>query len=239
MKKNLLALCLSLIVLSFSSLQAQSADEIVQKHVEAKGGIEAWKKVNALYMKMSTSMMGMEIPTEVWVQTPDKMKNVVSFQGKNIITVIDGQEGWMVNPMMGSTKAEKLPESALKDMKDQADMAGPLFDYKTKGHSVELLGEDDLDGTEVYKLKLTEKEGDVSTFFIDKDSYMILKMTAKKKVNGQEEESSIEFSDYRKVEGLSFAFSTTMGAAGQTLASKISELKVNPAIDAKMFAKPE
>lgn len=239
MKKIFVTLSLSLFLLGFSSLQAQSADEIVQKHIEAKGGLEAWKKVSGMYMKMSTSMMGMEIPTEVWVQTPDKMRNVVSFQGKNIITVIDGKEGWMVNPLAGSTKAEKLPESALKDMKDQTDMAGPLFDYKAKGHSVESLGSDDLDGTEVYKLKLTEKEGDVTTFFIDKESYMVLKMASKKMVNGQESESSIEFSDYRKVEGLQFAFSTTMGAAGQTMASKISELKLNPKMEANLFAKPE
>lgn len=239
MKKIFFTFALLLSGLCSSTLSAQSAEEIVQKHIEAKGGAEAWKKVKATHMEMTASMMNMELPISIWIEAPDKMRNVVSFQGKEIITVVNGNEGWMVNPMMGNTKAEPMPESALKDIKDQADLAGPLMDYKAKGHSIEYLGADDMDGTEVYKIKLTEKEGDMTTFFIDKDSYMLLKMTSKKMVNGQETENSIEFSDYRKVDGLSFAFSTTSGMAGQNFESKITELKVNPSIDSKLFSKPE
>lgn len=239
MKKLILSLTVLTLSLLIPSVQAQSAEEIVTKHIEAKGGADAWKKVKSLYMKTATAMMGMEFPSEVWIESPDKMRNVVSFQGKNIITVMNGNEGWTLNPLMGSTKAESLPESALKDFKEQADMAGPFVDYKTKGHSIESLGSDDLDGTDVFKIKLTEKTGDISTYYIDKESYMILKLESKKMINGQEAEQSMEFSDYRKVDGLSFAFTTNIGAGGQNLATKVSELKVNPSLEGKLFSKPE
>ena len=183
--------------------------------------------------------MGMELPGTVYIQTPNKMRSETIIQDKSIVMVYDGKEAWSLNPLMGSTKAEKLPESSVEEFQKQADLGGPLVDYASKGSSVELLGEDELDGTEVYKLSLKEKDGAVTTFFIDKDSYMILKSATRKMSNGQEIEGSSEFSDYREVEGLKFPFTTIMGTAGQTMSSKVVSIELNKSIEAKLFTKPE
>jgi outer membrane lipoprotein-sorting protein len=232
----------SILVISFlciASVMAQSADELVQKHLDAIGGAQAWKKLSSIQMKTQTSFMGMELPGTVYIQTPNKMRSETIIQDKAIVMVYDGKEAWSLNPLMGSTKAEKLPESSVEEFQKQADLGGPLVDYTSKGSSVELLGEDELDGTEVYKLNLKEKDGTVTTFYIDKESYMILKSATRKMSNGQEVEGSSEFSDYREVEGLKFPFTTIMGTAGQTMTSKVVSIELNKSIEAKLFTKPE
>jgi len=237
MKK--LSSILALSFLCIASVMAQSAEELVQKHLDAIGGAAAWKKLSSIQMSTQTSVMGMEIPTMVYIQSPNKMRSETKIQDKSIVMVYDGKDAWSVNPLMGSTKAEKLPESAVEEFQKQADLGGPLVDYTAKGSTVELLGDDELDGTEVYKLNLKEKDGTVTTFFIEKDSYMILKSATRKMSNGQEVEGASEYSDYREVEGLKFPFTTTMGSSGQTMTSKVVKIELNKAIEEKLFTKPE
>jgi hypothetical protein len=94
--------------------------------------------------------------------------------------------GWNYMPFQGQQKPEPVTEETLKESVDQYDTQGSLVDYKAKGHSIEYLGKEDVEGTEARKLKLTHKSGKTETMFFDPESYLMIRTITKQKANGQE-----------------------------------------------------
>ena len=123
--------------------QAQTADEIVAKYVQARGGMDKLKAVKSV--RMTGKMMmgpGMEAPMVLEIQRPDKMRMEFTVQGMTGVQAYDGKVGWIVMPFMGKKDPEAVPAEDVKDFQEQSDIDGPLVDYKAKGKQVELLGKE-------------------------------------------------------------------------------------------------
>jgi outer membrane lipoprotein-sorting protein len=225
-----------------SAAWAQTVDEIIAKNVEAKGGLEKLKSVQSL--RMTGKMMvgpGMEAPMVIETARPHKMRVEFTFQGMTGIQAYNGTSGWMVMPFMGKKDPEPMSADDLKQAEDQADIDGPLVDYKEKGHQVELLGKDEIEGTPVYKLKLTKKNGDVSTLYLDADSFLEIKAEGKAKVRGQEIEGETTFGDYKEVGGLVIAHSIQSkmkGGQGPGQTITFEKVEINPDLPASRFEMP-
>jgi outer membrane lipoprotein-sorting protein len=158
-------------------------------------------------------------------------------QGMTGVMTYDGKTFWMLMPFMGKTSAEKVPEEQIKDLEEQADFDGPLVDYKEKGHQVEYLGEDKIEGTAVHKLKLTKKNGDVSTIYLDAEAFVEIKQEGKRIMRGQPFEYEAALGDYKEVDGLMFPHSIEnkpKGApAGQAIT--IEKIELNPQLEDSRF----
>jgi outer membrane lipoprotein-sorting protein len=227
--------------LASAAAQAQTADEIINKHIEARGGKD---KIKAVQTERITGKMvlgqGMEAPVTMEMARPNKMRMEFTLQGMTGIQAYDGSSGWSVMPFMGKTDPEKMSDEEVKQAEDQADMDGPLIDYKEKGHQVEYVGKEDVEGTPAYKLKVTKKNGDVVNVYIDADSYMDIRETGKVKARGQEIENQTTYGDFKKVDGLVFPFSIEQKPQGAPagMMLTISKVEVNPTVDASRFAMP-
>lgn len=164
-------------------------------------GLEHMDKMENSITHMKLSQMGQEMPMVIYRKGKDKLRTEVSAAGMEMITVINGDKGWMINPIMGSKTAQPLPEAQLEQSRKQSgDMGGPLYNWKEKGYKVELLGTDDLDGTEVYKIKLQmEEDEEPATIYMDTDNYVILRMDSKANMQGQELNIVTSFSNFKKV----------------------------------------
>ncbi len=90
-------------------------------------------------------------------------------------------------------------------MADQADIDGPLVDYKAKGHQVELVGKEKVEGSDAYKLKVTKKDGDVEYYFLDADSYLPVRVEGKRTIRGTEIEGESTLGDYKEAGRLPLA----------------------------------
>ena len=212
---------------------AQTADDLVDKNVQAKGGREKLKAVQTIRMTGKMSMgQGMEAPVSMEMAPPThKVRMDFTLQGMTGTQAYDGANGWQVMPFMGKTDPEAMSADDLKEIKENADFQGPLFDYKEKGNKVEYLGKADLEGTPVYKLKLTEKDGDVTTIYLDADSYLELKEESTKNLRGQLTDLETTFGDYKKVEGLTLPFTIESKAKGTANKQTISIDKVEVNVD--------
>ncbi|MES1243553.1 MAG: hypothetical protein ABUT39_18235 [Acidobacteriota bacterium] len=222
--------------------QAQTVDEIIAKNIEAKGGLDKLKAVQS--MRISGKMMvgpGMEAPMVIEMARPHKVRMEFTFQGMTGIQAYDGKGGWSVMPFMGKKEPEPMSADDLKQAEDQADIDGPLVDYKEKGNQVEYLGKDEIEGTPVHKLKITKKNGDVQTLYLDADSYLEIKAEGKSKVRGQEIEGETTFGDYKEVGGLIFAHSIQSklkGGQGPGQTITFEKVEINPDIPASRFEMP-
>jgi len=164
-----------------------------------------------------------------------------SMQGLTAITAFDGESGWTLQPFGGRREPQKLPPDVVKGLRVDADIDGPLMDYKEKGHAVEYLGTEDVDGTEAHKLKVTLKDGDVQYIYFDPDYFLPIRLVSQETVRGVEEETETDFGNYERVNGVYMPFSIESGPRGGPKGSKITLQKVeaNVAIDDSLFRFPQ
>lgn len=221
---------------------AQSVDEIVEKHVQALGGKDKIKAVQTVRMSGKLMMgQGMEAPFTLELARPNKMRNEFTIQGMTGIQAFNGTTGWLVMPFMGKKDPEEMPADQVEVMKDQADIDGPLVDYKDKGYQVESLGKADLEGSPVHKLKVTKKNGDALTIYLDAETYLELRRDNKTKLQGQEIQGETTFGDYKPVGGMMMAHSMEMKQAGAPagMSMTFDKIEVNPTIDPARFDMPK
>lgn len=215
---------LALVCVQFA--QAQTVDEVISKHVAALGGKEKLSKIQNVVMEGSLNIQGTEIALTV-TQVHNKLnRQDITAMGMHGFDMLTDKDGWQYMPFQGMQKPEPKTADEVKKSQSDLDIAGPLVDYAAKGHKVELLGKEDVEGTECYKIKVVLAAGKEVTFFIDPASYMIIRAKETRKFNGQDAEMQTDFSDYKEVEGVKMPFSITQ-QFGTVL---FSSIKVNQTI---------
>jgi len=152
----------------------------------------------------------------------------------------DGKTGWQLNPFEGRREAELLSEDDMKGLVEEADIDGPLVDYAQKGHKAELVGHDDVEGTDCYKIKLTLKNGDIRYTYLDTDSLMEIKLESQTMIRGAMQEGETYFGDYEKVDGMYEPFAIESGQKGNPDRQKLTVEKVefNVPVDDSIFVMP-
>ena len=198
---------------------AETVDEIVAANLEAKGGEEAWMAVETGRMTGNMRMGGgaagaMEMPFAVEFKKPKMIRLEFTMQGMTAIQAFDGEIGWAIMPFLGKTEPEEMAEDQVKQLKDQADFEGVLVNYKEKGHTVELVGQEEVDGTPAYKLKVTRADGDVDYLYLDEEYFVEFKVESTREVQGSEVTVATVLGDYKEVDGLLFAHSMEMSFGG-------------------------
>jgi outer membrane lipoprotein-sorting protein len=221
---------------------AQTADELVEKSIQASGGREKMEAVKSARMSGKMSMgQGMEAPMVIETVEPNKIRMEMTFQGMTMIQAYDGKSGWQVQPFMGKTEPEPMNEQEQKAMERQLDDMDLLTKYKEKGHTVELVGKEELEGSPVYRLKLTKKTGEVSNLFLDAETYLLVKQSGKTQMQGQEIETETSFSDYKEVGGVLYPHSIQTkipSMPGGVMSMSFEKIEPNPEIPASRFDMP-
>lgn len=227
--------------LAAAAASAQTADEVIEKYIQAMGGREKIKAVQSVRLTGKMDNGGMQAPFTMEIKRPRKVRVEFTIQGMTGTQAYDGTTGWLVMPFMGKKDPEVMSADDLKDIDDQADIDGPLVDYKAKGHQVELIGKENVEGTPAWKLKLTRKSGDVSYVYLDADAYLEIKEEGKHTIRGQEMEYENTKGDYKTVEGLVFPFSLQSKAKGAPAGSTITlqKVEINPGLDDTRFVMPK
>src|SRR5262245_38248417 len=220
---------------------AQTVDEIVAKHYETMGGVEKIKALNT--MRITGSMMvgpGMEAPLLMERKRPGKRRLEFTIQGMTGVQAFDGEKAWSVMPFMGKKDPEVASEEDSKNEADDVDFDGALVDYKAKGHTIELVGKEPVDGADAFKLKITKKSGKVEYVYLDAETYLPVKQEGTTKRRGADLQGFVLLSDYKDVQGYMMPFSTEQGLKDmpQTRKMTITKIELNVPIDDSRFVLP-
>jgi len=218
---------------------AQTVDEVIAKSFEARGGLDKLKAIQAMRMTGKMTMGPMELPLVIETKRPASLRLDVTVQGTVAVQAYDGTTAWGISPM-GTGQAEALPAEAAREMAAQADLDGPLVDSEAKGHRVELVGKEMVEGRDAFKLKVTKKDGGVEYYFLDAASYLPVRFEGKRTVRGAEIEGEGTIGDYKEVAGFLWPHSIQNGAKGrpEKQAITIEKIEVNPKIDDTRFKMP-
>lgn len=220
-------------------LSAQTLESVLAKSYEAQGGLDKLKSIQSTMLKGKMMMQGLELPVSIYQKRPTFMRSEILVQGLKIIQVYDGNHGWMINPMTGSTDPIDMPAEELKTLKEQADMDGFLIDWKAKGHVLELIGKEDVEGADAYHIKVTTKDSTVRHIYIDADSYLQIQQKGKYPSQGKEIEITNSMGSYKKVGDFVFPFSTEGKVEGKSFQQMLVDtIMVNVPVHDSLFARP-
>jgi hypothetical protein len=226
---------------TLAAAPAPTVDEIVARHVQARGGREALAAVRTLRMTgRAIAGPGREAIVRREIARPGRIRTEFVFQGTTGVYVWNGTSGWQVSPLDGSLDAQPMPEEAAALSAEQADFEGPLVDWKAKGHAIERVGVATLPDGEAHELKVTLKSGVVRRVWVDAASGNIVKTASTRRFRGRETQFEVVYADYRESGGVRFARSLEIGAAGrpQKLKILVEDVEINPALDDSRFAMP-
>lgn len=218
---------------------AQSLEEVLKKHFETIGQ-DKLSQVQSMIIKGKISQMGMEIPMTIINKRPNKVRTEMTIQGMTMISAFDGKTGWTINPMMGAAEPQVLPEDQAERTKDQADMDGMLFNWKEKGYKAELMPQEEIEGSKVNVIKLSKQNGDVTTYYIDSENNVILKLLTKVSVEGNESTVETMLSNYKPLEGMLYPYTMETKVNGQTMMQFTTDsVEINKDTPDTLFAMPE
>ena len=220
---------------------SQSADELVNKNIQAKGGVDKIKAIKSVRItgKLSggggfTAAVGQEN------QRPNLVRETFALQGMTAVTAYDGATGWQIQPFGGHKDPELMGEDDMKDLLLDADFDGPLVDYKEKGNTVEFLGHDVVDGDDALRLKVTLKDGDIVYYYLDPDTYLEIRKEVQEFIRGSVRESVTEMGSYKPVAGVMYPYSISQGSKANPSqqTTTVEKIEANVPIDPSDFAVP-
>ncbi|HXN22226.1 MAG TPA: hypothetical protein VOA41_05730 [Candidatus Dormibacteraeota bacterium] len=233
----------AIVALSPLAAAAQSVDYIVAKTIAARGGPEKLKAVQSERVTgRILSGRGGESRFVVELKRPGKMRMEMSQSGKTITRIYDGQSGgWILNPTGGKAEPVPMTINEIKNIQKEADLDGPLVDYKGKQTQVELIGKERINGKHVYKLRVAVKDQDVRYYYFDASSFLLIKLEGTRINDGKETAVESFFNDYRDANGLKIAFEIISRTPGSGLKQKIvlEKVELNPDLDDSRFSKPQ
>jgi photosystem II stability/assembly factor-like uncharacterized protein len=236
---------LAVVVLLLStSVHADTLDDILARNLAARGGADKLRAIANVRLTGKAVMGGGDFSLEAaWgmVQTRSgKVRNELSVQGLTQVSAYDGKEGWSVRPFGGRRDAEKASDDQVRSLAQDAEIDGPLIDWRKKGHRVEYLGSEDVDGTPAIKLRVVRKDGDTQYVYLDPDSALEIRITTVHEVRGTEEIGETDFGGYQQVAGVWIPFSIESGSKGgpRTFRVTVERAEVNVPVDDRWFAFP-
>jgi outer membrane lipoprotein-sorting protein len=236
----LLGIIMAAMILA-QTAQAQTVEEIVEKHIAARGGLAKLNALQSIYMEGSREMMGNEVTVKVTKEQGKLSRTEFEMGAGNGFMLVTDKEGWSMFSMR-STTPNKLPDEAVKNQQIELDIAGPLVNYAAKGHKAELIGKDAPNGVDCYKIKLTTTTGRAIFYWIDASTYILLQSSQiNKGRDGADMEVFTFFKDYKAVDGIQFAhtIATKSSGGGMTEGSTtFDKIELNKAVDPKLY-KPE
>src|SRR5258708_40172392 len=106
MRKPLLSIAL---FLAFSTLlSAQTADEIIAKHLDATGGLAKIQAVKTRRLTGNFEANGMQAGFMELEARPNKLRREIVIQGMTMVQAYDGQAAWQLVPFTGKKDPEAL-----------------------------------------------------------------------------------------------------------------------------------
>jgi outer membrane lipoprotein-sorting protein len=230
-----------------AQVQAQTADEVIEKHLAAMGGRAALAKLESRIatgsIAISTQGADLAGPLEIDLKAPNKSRTLITldlsqYGGAQMVIDqrCDGKTAYASNSVQGD---REITGNQLQNMLN-ASFPTPLLKYKEAGAKVELAGKDKVGNRPVFVLLYTPKAGSASRQFIDAETYQVVRtiVTVDMAELGGEVEQTTDFSDYRDVDGVKVPFSVKVTNSAQTITITLTKVEQNKPIDDAMFSRP-
>jgi len=251
-----------------ASVPTLTAEQIVARNAEARGGLPAWRAVRTLSLSGKMEAGGndqpglrspkipagkgqtvslrpsqqIQLPFRLEMERGGKSRLELDFRGQTAVQVYDGAQGWKLRPYLNRHDVEPYTADEMSAVASQSDLDGPLVDYAAKGTKIELDGVEKVEGNECYRLRITLKNGHTQRVWINAQTFLEAKIDgAPRRLDGKFHNVEVYYRDYRKIDGLTMPYLTESKTEDvkQTERIIVDKIVVNPPLAADQFAKPK
>lgn len=206
----------------------KTPEEVISKVIDAMGGREKLLSIQSVKKMGSLDIGGQKIPFNYYCINGKAEKTEYSFSGLTAFQVVTKDSGYNFSPFNGMQAPERMTAEDVKQAQDELDQQGVLLDYAAKGHSVELLDREDVDGVDAIQLKINLRSGKTLFYYIDPDTYYVIRIKIKGKTNGQEYTNISDFYNFKKTkEGILLPYTIDN--------ITFDTIEINTPIDNKVF----
>lgn len=229
---------------------AQTVDELVSKHIAARGGYEKLKAIDTVKITRTVATPFTNVEVVIYKKRPNLIRWEQTPKGQTtaIPRAINATGAWD----LAQGKVVMRPEVvAIEGRETDGDFDGLLVDWKEKGHTVTLEGKETVGTVDTYKLKVTTKGGTVREVYLDAATFLEAQIVGKVKLPARDpktkehrfNDTTMVFSDYRDVNGVKFPFAIdeerTGGPITQSFAHFTQTIEINVPMTDGLFAAPE
>jgi len=229
--KKLIFILTGLIVMSVVS--AQSLEDIVNKYTAANK-LDKMSGLKTLKLTGKMSMMGMEMPMEIWMKNPNKIKSVTNISGQEMVQAFNGEKGFMINPMTGSSEPVEMTPDQVQQVTRSNMFQNEIMGYLKDG-KLALDGEESVNGNPAFKLKATIQEGIVTNLFIDKTTFLLVKSVINTTQQGMPITVESYPSEYTETNGVMLPMKTTTSASGMEFVMTFTKVEVDIPMEDSIF----
>lgn len=222
-----------------------SAEQIVARNVAARGGLEAWRKVETMMWMGHIESAHAPVPGVQFVlaqQRPNKMRFEVNAMGDRSLRVFDGTHGWKLRPTHGRASVEPYSDAELRFEAGGPGIDGVLIDYAAKGSAVEVKGIDEIDKRKAYHLIVRTRAGESQDVWVDTKTFLEIRYDRPAATGaGASRPVSVMYRDYKDTEGLKIpsVIETGVGAGNAPPDRMVIEkVLLNPQLSAETFREP-
>ncbi|KVL34306.1 hypothetical protein WS97_15610 [Burkholderia territorii] len=223
--------------------QGLGVDQIVEKNVAARGGLDAWRKIRTMVWfghvdSANAPVQGM--PFVLALKRPNKTRFEITVMSQKAVRMFDGREGWKQGANGGSASMRPYTIDEARSASDEQVIDGPLIDHGAKGIGITLDGIDQIDGHDAYRLALKLPSGALRHVWIDSRTFLDVKLD--REVRGPHGPVTVEarYGDYRRVGELQIPFRVESGAPSTAHKDVlvIDKISLNPPLDDAIFTRP-
>lgn len=227
-----------LALLAVGVAQAQSADQVASNYVNAIGGAAKWKALKSSKQVINLNTQGFDIAGVITSDAQNRTRAELDLNGAKIVQAYDGSTAWWINPFQGVTAPAKMPEQVAKEVRDQ-EFLNDLIDYKKRGSTLTLEGEETVEGTACYKLKLVKKSATEIFYFVNKETNLMFMTRTTSEAQGFKQTVDSFFSGYEEVNGLMAPTKVVAKSAGVVQrTTTVKSVEYNVAVSDDIFAFP-
>ncbi len=231
------AALLTVTFLAAGAVQAQTLDEIIAKNLKSKGGLDKIRATTSVKMTGKVAADGKDITMTIWAKRPNLMRREYTVDGQNVVNAFDGTTLWM---SAGTTPPQAMPGPQAAYAKQESEFDSVFVDYKEKGHAMEFLGKEQVNGKDAYRLKVQKKGGPPQDYYLDADTGLEMKISTNVDQGGSPTVLVTEMSDYRDVDGRQVPFTSKQILNGKLMASiALDKVEFNVPVDESVFRMPK
>lgn len=234
---SLTAALMAAIFLAAGAVQAQTLDEIIARNIKSKGGLDKIRATTTVKMIGKVTAQGKEMSQTIWAKRPNLMRREATVDGQSMVTAFDGKTLWM---SAGATPPQEMPGPQAAYAKQESEFDSVFVDYKERGHTIELVGKEKVNGKDAYRVKVTKKGGPPQDYYLDAETGLETKISMSIDQGGSPTVVVTEMSDYRDVDGRLVPFSTRQLVNGNVMASiRLDKVEFNPPVEDSIFRMPK
>ena len=191
-----ISMCLAII-----SPAQDNVDTVVNKLIDVMGGREKLLAINSIKKTGNIEFSGQKIPIIYYAVNKVAERTEFTFSGMTGYNILTKDSGYNFSPFAGQTSPENMTAEDVKLSQDDIDLQGVLVDYKSKGYTIELLENEDVDGVDAIQLKINIAPHKTLFYFIDPSNYYIIRIKNVTTSNGQQNTNTTDFYNFKKTKG--------------------------------------